>query len=120
LRDAGTIVIPGWHDADEAPPRALVQALRSAHASGARLVFTCSGIFVLAATSLLDGKRATTHWRHVDRLVSKYPKIQVEPDVVYVDEGNILTSAGSAAGIRAHCKTLSLIPGRPCSAGGSI
>jgi len=99
LQHAGTIVIPGWRDADEPPPQALVRALRLAHAEGARLVSICSGVFVLAATGLLDGKRATTHWRYADRLISRFPKIRVEPDVLYVDEGNILTSAGSAAGI---------------------
>jgi AraC family transcriptional regulator, transcriptional activator FtrA len=62
-------------------------------------VTICSGVFVLAAAGLLDGKRATTHWRYVDRLRTRYPKIHVEPDVLYVDEGNILSSAGSAAGI---------------------
>ena len=98
LKQAGTIVIPGWH-ADEPPPEALLRALRSAHADGARLVSICSGAFVLAATGLLDGKRATTHWRYVERLTSRYPNIKVEPDVLYVDEGSILTSAGSAAGI---------------------
>lgn len=99
LQRAGTIVIPGWRNADEPPPPSLLGALRKAHAEGARLVSICSGVFVLAATGLLDGKRATTHWRYVDRLMSRFPKIRVEPDVLYVDEGNILTSAGSAAGI---------------------
>ena len=82
-----------------APPPSLLRALRKAHAEGARLVSICSGVFVLAATGLLDGKRATTHWRYADRLMSHFPKIRVEPDVLYIDEGNILTSAGSAAGI---------------------
>ena len=95
---AGTIVIPGWK-IEEAPPRALIRALRRAHDDGARLVSICSGVFVLAATGLLDGKRVTAHWRHAERLMAKYPKLQVEPDVLYVDEGRILTSAGSTAGI---------------------
>jgi AraC family transcriptional activator FtrA len=99
LRRAGTIVIPGWRDADERPPDALLRALRAAHARGARLVTICSGVFVLAAAGLLDGKRATTHWRYVERLRARYPKVKVEPDVLYVDEGRLLTSAGSAAGI---------------------
>jgi AraC family transcriptional activator FtrA len=98
IAQAGTIVIPGWK-ASEAPPAQLIAALRRAHSRGARLVSICSGVFVLAATGLLDGKRATTHWRYVDQLRSRYPKIRVEPDVLYVDEGSILTSAGSAAGI---------------------
>jgi AraC family transcriptional activator FtrA len=96
---AGTIVIPGWRDADERPPEALLELLRAAHARGARLVSICSGVFVLAAAGLLDGKRATTHWRYVDRLRARYPRVRVEPDVLYVDEGAVLTSAGSAAGI---------------------
>jgi len=99
LQKAGTVVIPGWRNADEAPPPSLLRALRSAHAEGARLVSICSGVFVLAATGLLDGKRATTHWRYAERLMSRFPRIRVEPDVLYIDEGNILTSAGSAAGI---------------------
>lgn len=99
LERAGTIVIPGWRDADEAPPAALVKALRQAHARGARLVSICSGVFVLAATGLLDGLRVTTHWRYAERLAARYPNVRVEPDVLYVDAGRILTSAGSAAGI---------------------
>ena len=99
LRRAGTIVIPGWRDPDEPPPEALKRELRLAYARGARLVSICSGVFVLAAAGLLDGKRVTTHWRYVDRLTARFPNIYVQPDVLYVDEGNILTSAGSAAGI---------------------
>ena len=74
-------------------------AVRAAHARGARLVTICSGVFVLAAAGLLDGRRATTHWRYVERLRARYPRVRVEPDVLYVDDGTILTSAGSAAGI---------------------
>src|SRR5947208_16897167 len=73
--------------------------LTRAHAAGARLVSICSGVFVLAATGLLDGKRATTHWRYAERLAERHPAIRVEPDRLYVDEGSLLTSAGSAAGI---------------------
>jgi AraC family transcriptional regulator, transcriptional activator FtrA len=99
LRRADTIIIPGWRDPDEQPPAALLEAVRAAHARGVRLVTICSGVFVLAAAGLLDGRRATTHWRYVDRLRARYPRIQVEPDVLFVDDGPILTSAGSAAGI---------------------
>jgi AraC family transcriptional activator FtrA len=99
FEQAGTIVIPGWRRLDEPPPPALVRALRRAHAGGARLVSICSGVFLLAATGLLDGKRVSAHWRHADRLIAQYPDIHVEPDVLYVDEGSILTSAGSTAGI---------------------
>src|SRR5580692_4846885 len=99
LQQAGTIVISGWKRTSEPPPESLLKALRSAHARGARLVSICSGVFVLAATGLLDGKRATTHWRYAERLAARYPRIQVEAGRLYVDEGSILTSAGSAAGI---------------------
>src|SRR5262245_27445728 len=98
LARAGTIIIPGWRIHDT-PPAPLVAALRRAHARGARLVSICSGVFVLAATGLLDGRQATTHWRYVETLRSHYPQIRVEPDVLYIDDGAILTSAGSAAGI---------------------
>ena len=98
LRRADTIVVPGWNP-DEPPPATLLSALRNAYRRGARVVSICSGVFVLAAAGLLDGKRATTHWRYVDRLSQRYPKITVAADVLYVDEGRVLTSAGSAAGI---------------------
>jgi AraC family transcriptional activator FtrA len=99
LAQAGTIVIPGWKSPYETPPKQLIEILRRAYARGTRLISICSGVFVLAATGLLNGKRATTHWRYVDALRSRYPEISVEPDVLYIDEGAILTSAGSAAGI---------------------
>ena len=99
LRTADTILLPGWRDADEGPPRPVLDAVRRAHARGARLVSLCSGAFILAAAGLLDGRRAATHWRYAERLRTRYPDVRVEPDVLYVDEGGILTSAGSAAGI---------------------
>jgi AraC family transcriptional activator FtrA len=99
LDRAQTIVIPGWRDADEPPPAELVNKLRRAYDRGARLCSICSGVFVLAAAGVLDGKRATTHWKYVDRLASRYPSVHVEPNALYVDEGRILTSAGSAAGL---------------------
>jgi AraC family transcriptional activator FtrA len=99
LHSAGTIVIPGWAGVDVPVPQELCQALREAHARGARLLSICSGAFVLAASGLLDGKRASTHWRYADALQSRYPQIRVDADVLYVDEGGVLTSAGSAAGL---------------------
>lgn len=99
LERADTIVVPGWRDADEAPPEELLRKLRRAYARGARLCSICSGVFVLAAAGVLAGKRATTHWRYVDRLASRYADIAVEPNALYVDEGQVLTSAGSAAGL---------------------
>ncbi len=99
LERADTIVIPGWRDADEEPPPALLAQIRAAHARGARLCTICSGVFVLAAAGILDGLRATTHWRYVERLQQRYPRVQVLADDLYVDEGQIITSAGSAAGL---------------------
>src|SRR5204862_6127730 len=99
LESAGTVVVPGWrHELDE-PPAALVASLRRAHARGARLISICSGAFVLAATGLLDGKRATTHWQYAKLFAERYPRVQLVPDVLYVDEGRLLTSAGNAAGL---------------------
>jgi AraC family transcriptional activator FtrA len=99
LAEAGTIIIPGWKGIDVPVPARVLEALRVAHARGARLLSICSGSFVLAATGLLDGRRATTHWRYADALQRKYPHVTVDPAVLYVDEGQILTSAGSAAGL---------------------
>ncbi len=99
LDRADTIVIPGWRDADEAPPPALIRKLRAAHARGARLCSICSGVFVLAATGLLDGRAATTHWRYAEKLRQRFPKIEVRPNALYVDAGQLITAAGSAAGL---------------------
>ena len=99
LRFAHTIVIPGWRNIDETPPRPLLVALRRAYDRGARIVSICSGVFLLAAAGLLDGRRATTHWRDTARLAERFPRITVEPNVLYVDEGRVMTSAGSAAGL---------------------
>jgi AraC family transcriptional regulator, transcriptional activator FtrA len=101
LELATTIIIPGWRDRTEHPPEPLLHAIRQAVERGARCLSICSGVFVLAAAGLLDGKRATTHWRHMPDLKRQYPQINVEEDVLYVDEGNVITSAGSAAGIDA-------------------
>ena len=96
---ADTIIIPGWQGVDVAPAPSLVRRLVAAHRRGARIVTICSGVFVLAATGLLDGKAATTHWRYADLLQARYPKIEVRPNSLYVDEGQLLSSAGSAAGL---------------------
>lgn len=101
LDSAQTIIIPGWRSRQEAPPEALLQALRNAHARGARLLSICSGVFVLAATGLLDGKTVTTHWQLSNELAERFPLIKVDPNVLYVDSGQLITSAGSAAGIDA-------------------
>ncbi len=99
LAEADTVVIPGWREPAPRAPAPLLDALRQAHGRGARLVSICAGAFVLGLTGLLAGRSATTHWRHVDRLAQAFPDIAVRRDVLYVDEGSLLTSAGSAAGL---------------------
>lgn len=99
LSAASLVLIPGWRGVDEPVPAALCEALRDAHHAGVRLASICSGVFVLAASGLLDDRRATTHWRYADALARRYPRIEVQPDVLFVDEGDVLTSAGSAAGL---------------------
>jgi transcriptional regulator GlxA family with amidase domain len=99
LERADTIVVPGWASPDIDPSGELVDALVRAHGRGARIVSICTGAFVLAAAGLLDGRRATTHWLHADDLQRRYPRVQVDPGVLYVVEGAIMTSAGTAAGI---------------------
>jgi len=99
LTAADTIVIPGWSGVDVPVPEPLIAALRLAHARGARIATICSGAFVLAATSLLDGRRATTHWRYASTLAARHPAIAVDAAVLYIDDAPLFTSAGSAAGI---------------------
>jgi len=99
LRGAGTIIVPGSPDIDTPPSTAIIKALVRASANGKRIASICSGVFVLAAAGLLDGRRAAVHWANAEALSRRYPQITVDPDVLYVDEGNILTSAGRAAGL---------------------
>jgi len=99
LAEADTVVIPGWADDLRRPLPETIDALRAAYERGARLMSICIGSFVLAATGLLNGRRATTHWRFADRLQRAYPAVEVDPSVLYIDDGQILTSAGTAAGI---------------------
>jgi AraC family transcriptional activator FtrA len=99
LAKAGTVIIPAWHDIAAPVPLPLIEALRSSHRRGARLLSICSGSVVLAATGLLDGKRMTTHWRMAEQVQQRFPRVQVDPRVLYVDEGSLLTSAGSASGL---------------------
>jgi transcriptional regulator GlxA family with amidase domain len=98
LRQADTIIVLPCAQV-ETPSPVLLTALRSAHRRGARLVSLCTGAFVLAAAGLLDGRVATTHWNHTDDLARLHPEVTVDPRVLYVDDGDILTSAGSAASI---------------------
>jgi AraC family transcriptional regulator, transcriptional activator FtrA len=99
LSRADTIVVPGWRTDGAPPAPAVKKALSQAYERGARLVSICSGAFLLAACGFLAGRRATTHWLYADKLRSLHPDIEVDPDVLYVDGGQILTSAGSAAGV---------------------
>ena len=99
VEQAGTVIVPGWRGPDAPVPQPLIDALQTARRNGARVMSICSGVFVLAAAGLLSGRRATTHWRYVDTLRALHPDIDVQPDVLYVDAGDILTSAGSAAGL---------------------
>jgi AraC family transcriptional activator FtrA len=82
-----------------APPAPLVETVRRAHARGARVASICSGVFVLAAAGLLDGRSATAHWMYTNELASRYPRVKVDCDVLYVDHGDVLTSAGTAAAV---------------------
>ncbi|ALJ18793.1 GlxA family transcriptional regulator [Microbacterium sp. No. 7] len=93
-----------WADLDER----VLDVVRHAAARGAWLLSVCSGSFVLAAAGVLDGRRATTHWMYADRMAAMYPQIDVDPDVLYVQDGRIITSAGTAAGLDACLHLLRL------------
>lgn len=99
LTAADTIIIPGVPDPEQAPSPALVRALGKAHQRGARMVSICTGTFALAAAGILDGRRATTHWRHAALLRERYPAIAVDPNPLYIDQGDVITGAGAAAGL---------------------
>ncbi|MFE6824338.1 helix-turn-helix domain-containing protein [Streptomyces sp. NPDC057690] len=102
LDEADLIAVPAADASiDRAYPPELLDALRRAVDRGARVLSVCSGVFVLGAAGLLDGRRCAAHWRHADVLARRYPRTSVEPDVLYVDEDPVITSAGSAAGIDA-------------------
>lgn len=99
IADAHTVVVPGIVDFERPIPPPVIAALQSAWDRGARVTSICSGAFVLAAAGLLDGRRAATHWRATSELARRYPAVTVEPDVLFVDEGRIVTSAGASAGL---------------------
>lgn len=96
---AGTVVVPAWRSITSPPPVEALDALRRAHEEGARIVGLCTGAFVLAAAGLLDGRPATTHWMYAPTLAKRYPSVHVDPRELFVDDGDVLTSAGTAAGI---------------------
>ncbi|MEO3827968.1 helix-turn-helix domain-containing protein [Actinomadura sp. B10D3] len=99
LAEADTVVIPACANVLGDQPPGLVEAVRAAHGNGARIVSLCTGAFVLAAAGLLDGRPATTHWMHADQLSARYPEVRVDASVLYIDDGDVLTSAGTAAGL---------------------
>ncbi|MCV2360316.1 helix-turn-helix domain-containing protein [Paucibacter sp. TC2R-5] len=101
LKGARTVIVPSWRNPQERPPQALLDALCRAHQAGAQLVGLCLGAYVLAEAGLLDGRRATTHWAYAQDFAARYPQVEVDADVLYIDEGDVLTSAGTAAGIDA-------------------
>ncbi|WP_433332358.1 helix-turn-helix domain-containing protein [Spirillospora sp. CA-294931] len=96
---ADTVIVPGWLPTEEAPSPAVLEALRRAHAGGTRMISICTGAFALAHAGLLDGRRATTHWARATELAASFPAVQVDADVLYVDNGDVATSAGAGAGI---------------------
>ena len=98
---ADLLVIPAWRTSDEPPSAALVEALHAAVDRGATVLSECTGVFMLAAAGLLEGRRVTAHWRDADLLASRYPCLTVDQDRLYVEDGPIITSAGTAAGIDA-------------------
>jgi AraC family transcriptional activator FtrA len=99
LAHADTVVVPHVPDVDAPVTEPVAAALQAANDRGARLLSICTGAFALASAGVLDGLAATTHWRHVERLRERFPSVEVRPDVLYVDNGRVLTSAGTAAGI---------------------
>lgn len=99
LDDAQIVIVPSWRDPLERPPQVLLDALVAAHCRGALLVGLCLGAYVLAEAGLLDGRRATTHWALAQDFAARYPRVRLEADVLYLQDGKLLTSAGTAAGI---------------------
>ncbi|MCX5206406.1 helix-turn-helix domain-containing protein [Streptomyces sp. NBC_00237] len=96
---ADLVIVPACADVDEPPPTELVDTVRAAHEAGARVASLCTGAFVLGAAGLLDGRRATTHWAHAADLAARHPLAEVDPDVLYTDNGSVLTAAGKAAAV---------------------
>lgn len=99
VADADTVIVPSWRDPAERPAQALLDALVAAHARGARVVGLCLGAYLLAEAGLLDDRPATTHWAYARDFAERYPRVLLDPQVLYVEDGNLLTSAGTAAGI---------------------
>lgn len=101
LEMADAVVVPGWRDLTERPPESLLEALRAAHRRGALIVGLCLGTHVLAEAGLLDGRRATTHWESAAEMAARFPRVKIDANVLYVEDYNVLTSAGTAASLDA-------------------
>jgi transcriptional regulator GlxA family with amidase domain len=99
LAKADTVIVPSWHDVHERPPQTLLDALGAAQQRVAQIVGLCLGAYVLAEAGLLNGRRATTHWAYAQDFAARYPQVQVDHDVLYIEDGNVMTSAGTAAGL---------------------
>jgi AraC family transcriptional regulator, transcriptional activator FtrA len=99
IEEADTVIVPGYAAIERRPPDPVLEAMRAAAAKGARMTSICAGAFALAHAGLLDGRRVTTHWHIAGDLASLFPALDVDPDVLFVDEGDVLTSAGFASGL---------------------
>lgn len=117
LAQADIVVMPSWRHPDETPPAALLDALRLAHANGAQMVGLCLGAFVLAAAGILDGRPASVHHQWAAALAARYPKVAVDSHVLYIDDGDVVTSAGTAAGIDCCLHLLRLRCGAEAASG---
>ncbi len=115
LERAHTVVVPAYHGLFEPPPAAALDALRAAAARGARIISVCTGAFALAHAGLLDGRRAATHWAFADYLAECFPAVEVDPDVLFVDEGMVMTSAGLSAGIDLSLHVIRADHGAACA-----
>lgn len=111
IRDADLVIVPNWRAPQELPPEPVLEALRAAHARGAKVAGLCSGVFVLAAAGLLDDRPATTHWAAAGLLGQLYPKVDVRESVLYVDDGDVLTAGGGAAGMDLGLHLIRLMAG---------
>lgn len=116
LERASIVVLPSWRDTQERPPEQALAAIRAAHSGGAIIVSFCLGGFVLAATGLLDGRRAVTHWFHGPTLAAMYPLVTVDPDVLFIDDGDIVTGAGTGAALDACLHLVARLWGARASA----
>ena len=115
LQEASIVVLPSWRNIGERPPEPALAAIRSAHANGAIIVSFCLGGFVLAATGLLDGRQAVMHWFYAQKLASMYPKVKVDHDALFIDDGDIVTGAGTGAALDACLQLVGRLWGNKAS-----